>query len=248
MYKLYKTSSIVFIITAFFLIILAGCKKENNAVPLIPETGTLTDVENNIYKTVKIGNKWWMAEDLKVTKYRNGNSILKSQSDSSQWSNDTLGEYCDILDNNQNAIGQLYNWHAINNSNNLAPEGWHVPSDDEWKELEMYLGMNQNDADKTGWRGTDEGEKLKIAAPEGWIAYENVWGTNESGFTAIANGCRLYNNVWGYPGIKATGFWWSATNHPEEEAWYRYLDYKTSNIFRSHCSKNYGYSIRCVKD
>ena len=86
----------------------------------------------------------------------------------------------------------LYNWYAVTNSNNIAPEGWHVPTDNEWKEMEQSLGMSSADANRVSWRGYDEGEKLKIAAPVGWSKYSDIWGTNESGFFCF---CRWMPNV-----------------------------------------------------
>ena len=91
-------------------------------------------------------------------------------------------------------------------------------------------------------------DTTKIEAPKGWTKYSNIWGTNESGFTALAGSCRLFNGTFGDPGLFSTGFWWTAASYPGNQAWYRYLDYKNANVFRSHTQKNYGFSIRCVKD
>lgn len=232
------------IISSLFAVTSCNDKPEEKPAQ---ETGTVTDIEGHVYQTVKIGNQWWMAEDLKVTKYRNGYSI-QTTNDTTEWENDTAGMYCDKKNNNQVVIGKYYNWNAINNANKLAPEGWHIPTDDEWKELEQSMGMSPAESANQGWRGTNEGDKLKIKGPEGWTQSGNVWGTNESGFTALATGCRLFNFKPGDPGYAATGFWWSSTAHAENNAWYRYLDYKKSNVFRSHCLRGYGYSVRCVKD
>ena len=243
-----KISRITVLVTTFIMLFMAGCKKDEEAT-VSKETGTMTDVEGNVYKTIKIGNQWWMAEDLKVTKYRNGVSISEIPSTENElWSHDSAGAYCDIEITGGGVIGKYYNWYAIINSHTIAPDGWHIPSDGEWKQLEESVGMSSDEIEKTSWRGGHEGEKLKIEAPEGWRTYEDVWSTNESGFTALANGCRLFSGVPGDPGIKATGFWWSSTEHAGNQAWYRNLDYKKTNVFRSYCAKTYGFSIRCVKD
>lgn len=239
---------LIFIFILVQLLFIVSSCKDKSATPVIQQTGTVTDADNNIYKTVKIGNQWWMAEDLRVKKYRNGDYIIQIQTDTALWSNDSQGAYCDNKDIAGNLIGRFYNWYVVTNSKNIAPDGWHIPSDDEWKQLEKYLGVNSADADKTGWRGTTEGDQLKMKATQGWTIYNNVWGTNESGFSAVANGCRLYNGTEGDPGQFATEFWWSSSQQNLTEAWYRYLDYKNSNVFRSHTYKNYGFSIRCVKD
>jgi uncharacterized protein (TIGR02145 family) len=247
--RFYRISSIACFVSLLFIVTLTNSCRKSNETPPPPETGTLTDNEGNTYKTVKIGNQWWMAEDLKTRIYSDGTYINQIESDSAQWSTDTIGAFCNNKDDLGNVIGKLYNNYAVNNTSKLAPAGWHIPNDEEWKVLEMYLGMSQAEADKLEWRGTDEGEKIKIQAPLGWAAYGNVWATNESGFTALATGCRLFNGVTGYPGYFSTGFWWSTTTYEgNTTAWYRYLDYKNENVFRSHCSKNYGFSVRCVKD
>jgi uncharacterized protein (TIGR02145 family) len=240
-----KIKSCAFIFFTLLLVLVNGCKKDSKTKPEL-ETSTLTDIDGNVYKTVKIGNRWWMAENLKVKTYRNGNTIPKIQSDTAQWKSDTTGAYC-IYDNNSNTPGLLYNWYSVNNTNQIAPVGWHIPSDDEWKELEKQLGMSSTEADKTSWRGTDQGEKLKIESPNGWTKSGDIWSTNESGFTALAGGCRMFDGRWGDPGLFATGFWWS-TSVTNNQAWYRYLDYKNANVFRYYGLKTYGFSVRCIKD
>ncbi len=233
-------------IAALLFLFSSGCKKEEANTPIVHETGTMTDIEGNIYKTVKIGNQWWMAENLKVKKYRNRFQINIGQ-DSIDWTQSS-GAYC-LYEKDASSPGLLYNWFTVNDTSNLAPAGWHIPTDDEWKALERFLGMSSNDADNVSWRGTHEAEKLKIELPDNWHAYGDVWSTNESGFSALAGSCRLDDSRWGTPGLFSTGFWWTATEKSNtNDAWYRYLDYKNANVFRSKCSKNYGFSIRCVKD
>jgi uncharacterized protein (TIGR02145 family) len=235
---------------AFLILLFAsGCKKEKEDEVTTPvhETGTMTDADGNMYRTIKIGNQWWMAENLKTIRYRDSSLILHlTNLNATQWSSNTTGAYCEYEDGNSTP-GLLYNWFSVSSEHNLAPAGWHIPSDDEWKELERNLGMSPPDADNSGWRGSHVGDKLKIGGTEGWRASENVWPTNESGFTALAGSCRLFDGSWGSPGLTQTGFWWTSTASANE-AWYRYLDYKNANVFRSHCSQNYGFSVRCIKD
>ena len=239
------SSFFILALCSFFII---GCEKKEEVPAAIPETGTVTDIEGRVYQTVKIGNQWWMAEDLRVKKYRNGDYILDigiDPSDSIRWSKDTAGAYC------INNTYLYYNWYAISSdSTTIAPEGWHIPTDNEWKELEMHLGMSQADADKLNWRGSHEGEKLKIKSRTTgcWKEHGTVWDTNESGFTALARGCRLFNSAWAEPNIACAGFWWSVSESSNKDAYYRHLDYKNSNIFRYSGSKHYGFAIRCVKD
>lgn len=247
MYKFFKILSFSVLITGLVLLTMTGCEKDEEPVPVQLETDSIADIDGNIYTVVKIGNQWWMAENLMVSRYRDGDVIVHAQSDTSVWNNNLSGAYC-VYQESSTAPGFLYNWYAVNNSKNIAPQGWHIPTDAEWKELEKYLGMTQDEADKPGWRGTREGEKLKIEGTQGWLGYDGVWPTNESGFTALAGSCRLFNGVWGNPGLFNTGFWWSADEQSSADAWYRHLDYKNADVFRQHTFKNYGMSIRCVKD
>jgi hypothetical protein len=98
------------------------------------ETGTMSDYDGNIYRTIKIGTQWWMAENLRVTRYRNGNAVPKI-TDNSAWTTLTSGAYCTYNSDETKAaiFGRLYNWYAVSDARGLAPAGWHVPSDAEWK-------------------------------------------------------------------------------------------------------------------
>ena len=140
--------------------------------------------------------------------------------------------------------GLLYNWYAIEDSNNIAPEGWHVPTDEEWKQLEMFLGMSQEDADDTGYRGSDEDEKLKEAGTEHWIAPND--GTNESGFTALPGGSREPDGTYLAKGVAAV--FWTATEGSDTTAFHRTLYLGHSGIRRHRIAKQSGYSVRCIKD
>jgi uncharacterized protein (TIGR02145 family) len=246
--KIYsKVWSYLIVIAGLFLVVSTACKKPKT-IPA-PEIGSVTDIDGNVYKTIKIGNQWWMAENLKVTRYCNGQNIKNVNNyDTLTWNHLTTGGRC-VYDDNTNAPGLLYNWYAINDTGNIAPVGWHVPSDDEWKQLEKFLGMSAGDADKVNWRGTHEGEKLKMQGTAMWQPYGDVWATNESGFSALAGSCRLFNGIWGDPGIQFTGFWWSSTlNSANNQAWYRHLDYKKTNVFRFYGPQTYGFSVRCIKN
>jgi uncharacterized protein (TIGR02145 family) len=251
-------SNILILISFFFIILFNACKKETTAVPT--EKGTLTDIDGNIYKTVKIGKQWWMAENLKVKRYRNGDTLdnlMNNRGKIDTAKLDTLKIGALYINDSQDStspnfngklFGYLYNWYSIGDLRNLAPAGWHVPSDDEWKELEMYLGMSKSDADNVNFRGTNEGNKLRKNA--GWnLAYDQykVWGTNESGFSALGGGAIMDNKIWGNPGTYLTGFWWTTTEK-DNAAWYRYLDYNKSNVFRFYGPEYYCFSIRCIKD
>jgi uncharacterized protein (TIGR02145 family) len=230
----------------FLFALIAGCSKDDGSS--VPFTGTMTDTDGNVYTTVKIGDQWWMAENLRVARYSNGDSIpmIGTENSDSVWATCSSGAYC-ILDAK---FGFLYNFKALTDSRSLAPAGWHVPSDDEWKELELYLGMPVSEANKLNWRGTSEGDKMKAAGgnTSDWAKSADIYtifGTNESGFGATGGACRMFNGQWGE--LTHTGFWWSSTLS-EGEVYYRSLEYNKSGIFRYKGSPAYGFSIRLVKD
>lgn len=241
-FKFYSTFSFLFSVV-ILTFLFSGCDNEEENKPVVFETGNVIDSEGNNYKTVKIGSQWWMQEDLKSTKFRNGISIQQvSDLDVSEWAMKTSPAFT------IGKVGNLYNFYSIAGLDNIAPEGWHVPSDEEWKILESELGMSNDELSKTSWRGTNEGDKLKEDYQlRMWKNFTKVWGTNESGFAALPCGCRLFDGRSCFPNTSEQGFWWSATS-TENEAWFRNLDYKNSQIFRYVADQKYGFAIRCVKD
>ena len=197
--------------------------------------GTVTDIDGNVYQTVKIGNQWWMAENLKVTRYNNGDAI-PNVTDNTQWSNLTTGAYCNYDNdiNNVAVYGRLYNWYAAEDSRNIAPVGWHVPSDTEWQTLVDYLGGS-----------SVAGGKMKEAGTAHWLS-PNTGATNTSGFTALPAGYRSNNGS--FSNMSNYGYWWSATEYSTAYAWYRLLSYLYSQVDRYYGNKRYGFSIRCIRD
>ncbi len=222
-----------------------GCKKEKVETKL--ETSTVTDVDGNSYNTVKIGKQWWMAENLNVKRYRNGDSINNlgntSTLDSVKWVNSDSGAYC------KGNIDFLYNGYTVLDSRNIAPTGWHIPTDEEWKQLEMTIGMSKSDVDKVNWRGNNEANKLRLHSTKYWANSPDlfeIWGTNDSGFTALPNGCIMFYGK-SSSSLDEMGFWWSSTLDANQ-LWYRYMDKNKGGVFRYFGPKNYGFSIRCIKD
>jgi len=222
--------------------------KTTRKVTLPYDTGTMTDFDGNIYKTIRIGNQWWMAENLKVTHYQDGTPIPNVTNDY-EWSslNDYYtGAWC-YYDNNNNNIadyGILYNWYAVMDSHGLAPEGWHVPTDEEWMQLEMTLGMDQAELYNTEWRGTDEGGLMKETGFNYWNP-PNTGATNESGLTILPGGWRLEDG--GFRNIGNSAVLWSSS--PESGGgWYRLLAFTKASIFRNGSAPSLGFSIRLVKD
>ena len=222
-----------------------SCKKDAISKPIIPQFDSILDVDSNYYTVVKIGDQWWMAENLEVRSFNDGTPIRNASSD--EFWMDTVAGYC-IYKNDFNAPGLLYNWYAVNSSKRIAPAGWHIATELDWQKLELYLGVSEQEVVKIGWRGIEEGSKLKMYGRKGWLTEVEQWPTNESGFSALAGSCRRQNGIWGEPGLTLTGFWWTATDANTSQAYYRYLDYKSTQIFRGQDDKNCGFSIRCVKD
>jgi uncharacterized protein (TIGR02145 family) len=215
-------------------------------------SGTVTDSDGNVYNTVVIGTQTWMVENLKTTRYNDNTVIAYPGMDDWAWQNDTSGAYAwynnfEINEASYKATyGALYNWYAVN-TGKLCPIGWHVPTDAEWKTLEMYLGMSQATADLKGDRGTNEGSKLagnaSLWANMG-LVINTAFGT--SGFTALPGGFRW--EFGGFGEVRTNGFWWSSTEYGATYAWSRVLDAGLIFARRDWFSKSSGFSVRCLKD
>lgn len=176
--------------------------------------------DGKTYKIVYIGNQIWMAENL-AYKPSSGN----------YWA----------YDNNSSNIskyGYLYDYET---ATNVCPDGWHLPSDNEWKTLEQYLGMSSTDANESGWRG-DIGNKLKSTS--GWNRNGN--GTNSSGFNAVAGGYRSPSGAFSFAGYD--GYWWSSSPSGSSIAWCRSLDYSGAEVIRFYYDMAHGFSVRCLRD
>ncbi|MFN5356945.1 MAG: fibrobacter succinogenes major paralogous domain-containing protein [Bacteroidota bacterium] len=237
--------SLLIYMFSFCFLVIAGCKEEEQQ-PAI-ETGTMADVDGNTYTTVKVGNSWWMAENLRVTHYRDGSPITRLDSDI-DWLSGSAGY--SVHPEATTLMGNLYNWAAVSNSIPVAPDGWHIATDEEWKQLELDLGMSSSAANALGWRGGKEGDALKATGTVNWARFDPVWADNSSGFSALSGSCRIFDGRFGTPGKGYAGFWWTSsasTLHPDK-AYYRYLDYKRSSVFRQTEQVKYGFSVRCVKD
>jgi len=208
----------------------------------------VTDIEGNLYKTVKIGNQVWMAENLKTTKYNDDTSIPEV-TDYTTWGTLTTGAYCwyeNDGDYNKSIYGGLYNWFAAE-TGKLCPTGWHVPTDPEFNTLELTLGLHADSVNIWGWRGTDHGKQMKNTT--GWNEGEN--GTNTSGFSALPGGYR-HNTSGSFNGRSTLGYWWTssddAANGKPEVGWYRRLDGIYNDVYKASTLKTAGKSIRCIKN
>jgi uncharacterized protein (TIGR02145 family) len=209
--------------------------------------GSITDIDGNEYPVVRIGTQIWMAENLKTTRFNDG-SAIENVTGNYDWADKTSPAYSwydNDMENYGSKYGALYNWYA-SNTESLCPSGWHVPSDDEFKTLEKYLGLTEEQADDLGARGTDQGTQLK--SKSGWL--DNGNGTNTSGFSALPGGVR--NHMTGdfmNEGF-VTGFWCTTNN--QEEIFSRYLTGDMTQAGRNFGDqekfKSAGNYIRCIKD
>ena len=199
----------------------------------------LFDVEGNSYSVVLIGTQTWMAENLRTTSFNDG-TFIPYVMDNTEWQNLTVPAYCWYNhgrniggDTYGNKYGNLYNWYAVN-TGKLCPEGWHVPTDNDWKVLTTFLGGE-----------SIAGEKLKEAGYVNW-ASSNTAATNESGFTALPGGLRF--NTGAFRDISFYGYWWTSTVFENDLAWYRGLNSSGNDVYRNYNYKNSGFSVRCLRD
>jgi uncharacterized protein (TIGR02145 family) len=225
----------------------------------VASSTSVTDIDGNVYQIVTIGDQTWMQENLRTTRYADG-STIPNVTGASTWGglSSSAKAYCYYDNNSANAndYGALYTWAAAMNGassttaspsgiQGVCPSGWHMPSDEEWKELEMYLGMSRSDADNTSFRGTTEGGKLKETGYSRWQS-PNTGATNSSGFTAPGSGYRLDDGDFGYIHYVAT--FWTASQSSSSDAYNRTLHYDGSQVYRNGFAKHRGFSVRCVKN
>lgn len=232
------------LLTAILLLIWTGCKKDSNSGGTSTAVfntdltyGTMTDQDGNTCKTIQIGNQIWMAENLKVSSYRNGDPIETTNPSTLSISNEVNPEYQWPGLNDEGSVatyGRLYTWNVVNDSRNLAPEGWHVASYQEWTTLVDTLG-GQNVA----------GGKLKEFGTTHWVS-PNTGATNESGFTALPGGLRDPGGFFYTNG--QSGNWWTSTESVSSKAWHAYTDGVAIYLLLLESPESVGYSVRCVKD
>lgn len=210
------------------------------------ETGILSDIEDNEYNTVKIGSQWWMAENLRVTKYNDGEK-LKTKAGNFAWSNLETGAFCWYNNDSlsyANAYGALYNWYAVE-TEKLCPAGWHVPSHEEWMLLEQELGMDEADLQEWQYRGNIASS---IKASYFWNIIDDA---DYSGFSALPSGFRSDNSD-GFMGAYDEAIWWTSTdNSPvlwDKLPVMRAISVRNEAIYVSGVSAGEGYSVRCLKD
>ena len=201
---------------------------------------SVADIDGNIYHIVPIGRQKWLRENLRVTHYRNGDSVPNVTPDT-QWKILTNGGFCiyDNLSSNGSTYGNLYNWFALSDSRGLCPSGWHVPSDPEWAELGDSLGGTPVAGGKLKSTGTiEQGTGL-------WYV-PNTDATNSSGFTGLPGGYRI--NYGTYYSMGNVAYFWSSSDTVPDNAWNFVLDANNAELKRIFNFKTNGFSVRCCKD
>ncbi len=196
------------------------------------------------YESVKIGNQEWMTRNLDVDRFRNGDLIPHVESeeewDKAEENSQPAWCYYDNDPKNGKKYGKLYNWFAVIDPRGLAPEGWHVPTDEEWTSLVEFLG----------------GEGIaghKMKSDNGWKArkykngkIQNGNGDNSSGFNVLPDGWRYSDGSFYF--VSNDAFFWTATEYDFYNAWYRYLGYNNGFVYRDYNYKSVGASVRCLRD
>lgn len=207
-----------------------------------PESPTIMDIDSNIYNTVFIGGQCWMKENLRVGSLIKGKFNMSNNGEIERYCYNDKSTYCGVY-------GALYQWDEMmqydkqSGVQGICPDGWHIPSDDDWKQLEMYLGMTYENLNNLGYRGVNEGYKLKSTT--GWNNGGN--GSNESNFSAIPAG-YLYSNGSDFRYLFSDGSWWSSSEYDSERVLRRGLYSNSNMIRRNHHSKIDGLSVRCIKN
>jgi len=211
-----------------------------------PNSPNVTDIDGNVYASVQIGNQCWMAENLRTSQNSDG-STIPNITPSTAWTQLSTGAWCNYGNNpaNDAIYGKLYNWYAAANSN-ICPQGWHIPTDAEWQQLELALGMPAGEVNNGGYRGGSQNVGGKMKATTLWNA-PNTGATNESGFSGLPGGYRYYTDGYFF-NLRYYGFWWSASESGAENAWYRALDFSDAGVSRGASHKKNGYCLRCVRD
>ncbi len=235
----------------------------------ITATRGLKDIDGNFYKSVLIGDQEWMAENLRVTRYNNEDDIPQGLSNQ-DWQNTEGGAYT-IYDHSAlntdgintpeemvAAYGKLYNWYAVDDNRGVCPEGWSVPSDDDWSQLVDYVvaqGYPNESANPNGVGnalkscrqvGHLDGGDCDTSEHPRWHSDDTHHGFDEFGFSALPGGNRLSNGSFVWVGLYGT--WWSATESSGSDAWSRFMFSYYGFVFRNSSIKTDGYSVRCIKD
>lgn len=211
-----------------------------------PESPTVTDSDGTVYRAVQIGGQCWMAENLKTTRYRDG-APISNVTGNNEWSLISSGAWCNYDNDpaNNADFGKLYNGYAVANPN-VCPQGWHIPTEAEWQQLELALGMLNGELSLIGGnRGIGENVGGKMKANAFWYA-PNTGATNESGFSGLPGATRGSDGSFDYLGLE--GCFWSSSEAGADLFWGRCLGNTIVGVYRNSYYRWQGLSVRCVAD
>jgi uncharacterized protein (TIGR02145 family) len=216
------------VVVILIAILIHSCAKNDN--------NSIRDVDGNIYTSVTIGTQVWLVENLKVTRYRNGDLIGTTIPSDLIIADEVTPKYQWSYNGDESNVatyGRLYTWYAITDIRGVCPTGWHIPGADEWNTLLTLLG------------GPDvAGGELKETGTTHWSA-PNEGATNSSGFTALPGGGR---GTTGFGAVGYGGFWWSSTECSPNGAYLRDMRYNGSEVTTYNAGELYGFSVRCLQD
>jgi len=219
----------------------------------------ISDNSGNIYNTVRIGNQYWMKENLKTITYNNGATIKTTSTADLNIYSETNPKYQWAYKGDESYVdtyGRLYTWYVVNDSRGICPVGWHVPSDEEWHTLIEYLDSSAMLVAVAGIESYNAGGMLKETGTEHWLS-PNSGATNGSGFIALASGARKNGTTSvSWSPIGEISAWWSATERDTYYAWDRAIDIGTyatqytnyNLVYKDYIRKSWGFSVRCLKD
>ena len=212
----------------------------------LPTSWTVSDNDGHTYNYKTIGTQVWMTENLRTSKYRNGESITNLTANA-DWMAATFGAWCNYNNDSityENRYGKLYNWYAVNDSRNIAPIGWHVATDSEWATLTNYVFANP---------GASNSWCKALASTTDWATFptagtigSNLSINNYSGFSALPSGDRYYTGT--FYDVAFIGLWWSSSESSTANAYYRILYHGNTNVDNNSTIKSNGYSVRCVRN
>ncbi len=227
-------------VAAIAAIIISACSKE--------EEDIIYDSDGNKYSVVHIGDHYWMKENLSTLSYSDGTGILILQHIDYEWA--SAGAACCIYEGDdiegletegemRHHYGVLYNWYAVTSNNNLCPDGWRIPTNEDWEELIAELGGADVAGGKLKSTRTEPDDHPRWNSP-------NTGATNEYDFFAYPSGCRT--SLGDYFDLGDYAYWWTATEYDDDFAVSYYIPYDDEYIDYNYRKKRTGYSVRCVRD
>jgi uncharacterized protein (TIGR02145 family) len=210
--------------------------------------GQVVDIDKNIYNTVIIGDQVWLKENLKVTRFNNGDPI-QMVADTLAWATLTTPAYCnyDNMETLAQEYGRLYNYYTVVDNRKLCPSGTHLPNDNEWEVLSDFLGGMKVAGGKMKEPGTKHWNSPNVMSIDTITGNISEIPINTSGFSALPAG-RQYHNCYTFLGEYTQ--MWSITQceYDDTLVWCRYLTFSLPHLNRFTYKKHYGLSVRCLKD